>query len=280
MRTFTFLFFQLLFANMLFAQPCADPLNIFSFQYDGKTYEIVRQNKVWTDAAACAVERGGVLAEINTQEEQDSLNYWLTMAGITTSNTIAPDGGGAAYVWIGGNDLSAEGMWIWDGDNDGSGTQFWQGNYTGGPVAGAYTNWGSSSLGSEPDDFGSGQDALGLALTNWPLGNAGQWNDVAHTNSLYFVIEKDATTSIDDAGMREKFRMNYNPYDERLVIYTLNGEDRISHVRIHNLTGQLVLHLEPGSPKVEINLTALDDGLHLLSIFDFEGMVFTRKIVK
>ena len=175
----------------------ASSSNIYSFEYDGKTYEVVRENKTWEDAAACAVLRGGILAEINDDAENTALfNELSTNANIVISNTVAPDGGGGSYVWIGGNDLGNEGDWVWNGDNDNDSTQFWQGTALGSVVGGIYNNWGTSNNKiNEPDDSG-GQDALGLALTEWPfnfpffrLGNAGQWNDVDHTNTLYYVIE-------------------------------------------------------------------------------------------
>ena len=164
---------------------CANDANIYTFVHEGNTYEVVRENQTWTDAAACAVERGGKLAEINDQQEQDTLFAELNSnASIVIGNTVAPDGGGASYVWIGGNDIASEGAWIWDGINSGSGSQFWQGQFDGSAVGGLFNNWGN-----EPDDFGAGQDGLGFALTDWPLGVAGQWNDVAETNTLFYVIE-------------------------------------------------------------------------------------------
>ena len=161
----------------------ADENNVTLFVYNNSNYEIVEETKTWEEAAACAVARGGKLVEINDQAEQDEIFTQLGNAGITNANTVAPDGGGGAYVWIGGNDIQTEGEWIWDGDNDNAGDQFWQGDASGTPVGGLYNNWGN-----EPDDFG-GQDALGLSLDGWPLGVAGEWNDVAATNNLYYVIE-------------------------------------------------------------------------------------------
>jgi len=166
---------------------CASNVNIYSFSYNGKTYEIVKENEEWADAAGCAVLRGGKLAEINSLAEQNAIyNQVSNNAGIISANTTAPDGGGAAYVWLGGNDMATEGNWIWDGENDGTGPQFWMGTQTGMPVGGLYNNFSVN----EPDNFGlSGQDGLGLAITNWPLGVAGQWNDVRDDNNLYYVIE-------------------------------------------------------------------------------------------
>lgn len=163
---------------------CANASNIYTFVHNGVSYEVVKQNETWTNAVACAVSRGGMLAEINDAAEQTAIfNAVSNSAGINLNSTTAPDGGGGAYVWIGGNDLATEGTWIWDGNNDGNGAQFWQGNYTGNPVGGLYNNWGN-----EPDDY-LGQDALAMSLNGWPFGTAGQWNDVDHTNTLFYVIE-------------------------------------------------------------------------------------------
>lgn len=163
---------------------CANNANIYTFVYNGQSYEVVKENQTWINASACAVARGGILAEIDDAAEQNAIYTELsTNAGISVNNTVAPDGGGGSYIWIGGNDLAIEGNWVWDGDNNSVSTQFWSGTASGNPVGGLYNNWGN-----EPDDF-SGQDALGLSLNGWPLGVASQWNDVDHTNSLYYIIE-------------------------------------------------------------------------------------------
>jgi hypothetical protein len=164
---------------------CANASNVLEFNSNGKKYEIVKEAKSWKDAVKCAIERGGYLAEISSAAEQALIFSNLEKASINLGATFSSDGGDASYVWIGGNDLSIEGTWVWDGDNAGTKTEFWIGDWTGSAVEGRYNNWGD-----EPDDF-SGQDALGLALTDWPLGLASQWNDLRESNKLFFVIEFD-----------------------------------------------------------------------------------------
>lgn len=181
---------MILVVQKIYPQCTPAPANIYSFTSNGTTYDIVKENLNWIGAAACAVFKGGKLAEINSQTEQDTLFYHINLANINAANTIASDGGGASYLSIGGNDLTSEGVWVWDGDNDGNSVQFWQGTATGFPVGGLYNNWGN-----EPDDW-NGQDCPGLAYTNWPFGVAGQWNDIDETNLLYYVIEYPNTTSI------------------------------------------------------------------------------------
>lgn len=170
---------------------CANSSNIYSFTYNNKNYELVKENKTWEEAAACAVARGGYLSEINDISEQNAIfNELSNNATITTSNTTAPDGGNAAYVWIGGNDMLTESSWAWNGDNNSTYTLFWYGTFDGNAIGGLYNNWGKGSIGLlEPDDYLNNQDALGLALTNWPNGSSGEWNDLNKDNTLYFLIE-------------------------------------------------------------------------------------------
>ncbi|MFP3802486.1 hypothetical protein, partial [Paraburkholderia sp. SIMBA_027] len=73
------------------------------------------------------------------------------------------------------------------------GPQFWQGDFTGSSVGGLYENWGG-----EPDNYNSNQNALGLALTDWIYGDAGEWNDLFQGNLLYFVIEYDSILGTKD----------------------------------------------------------------------------------
>lgn len=154
------------------------------FTHKNKKYAIILDNKTWEEAATFAVSKKAYLVHINSQEEQDAVYNAIVAASITPSKTVAPDGGGASYLWLGGNDIAEEGKWIWDGNNDGKGTHFWQGKKDGTAVNGSYENWGK-----EPDDYGTGQDALGIAITDWPLGKKSQWNDIKKSNKLYFVIE-------------------------------------------------------------------------------------------
>lgn len=241
------------------AQCSPNIANIYAYTFNGIGYEIVKENLSWTDAAACAVSRGGKLIEINSKAEQDTLFVHINNAGIVASNTVAPDGGGASYVWLGGNDLSTEGKWVWDGDHTGSSDQFWQGTSTGNPVGGLYSNWGN-----EPDNWNN-QDGLGFAFTNWPLGLAGQWNDVKETNLLYYVIEYAHSTSVPEVKAFT-FSVYPNPTQSELNFGTLSGE-----AIIYDLAGK---QLESFSLKKDqsINLNYLPPGSYTIEVNNETGI--------
>jgi hypothetical protein len=161
------------------------------------TYEIIMIKLSWIDAVDYAVQRGGKLAEINSTEENQLIFDGILASGINFDNTRANDGGGGAYVWLGGNDIANEGNWTWDGRNEGNGKQFWDGDLFGNGVNNYFLNWGSNfGFQNEPDDFGGFQDALAISLDGWPFGVAGQWNDLDQDNPLYFVIEYNGTVNL------------------------------------------------------------------------------------
>ncbi len=269
----SFLFFSLFCLSPLLvdAQCTIDPNNVYLFMYDGKLYEIVKENQTWTAAAQCAVDRGGYLAEINSQEENDSIFYHMNQAGITNSNTVAPDGGGASYLWIGGNDLAVEGEWIWDGDNIGVSTQFWQGTSSGSPVGGLYNNWGN-----EPDDY-NGQDGLGIAITNWPLGVAGEWNDVDDQNTLYYIIEHPVNSTGFPVIPKGNFLVYPNPSNGVLTIDCTEESDDLNYQLLDQSgrvvqTGKLTDHTQ-----IQLPETA---GLYTVQFLDGDQFLKAVKVTR
>jgi hypothetical protein len=161
----------------------------------GHTYGLFKTAKTWSDASDYAEATGGYLVKVDSASENTELftklQALLTSDGGTAFDTYAAtatDGGEAKYVWLGANDATNEGTWTWvDGTS----------------LSTDREEWGSGAMhpdgGSEPDDFGSGQDYLALGLQNWPTtaeagagyGDAGSWNDIKGTNELYFVAEYD-----------------------------------------------------------------------------------------
>ena len=174
----------------------------YEFEYGGHKYNVIQERKSWIDAAEDAVARGGYLVEIGSKGEQDAVYNGIRNAGVSTTYTEVYDGGGVAYVWIGATDRYQHGVWQWNGANkSGSGTTFWNGNKEGIAVEGSYANWGKSTgKYNEPDNYTdptyspNGQHAAAIGLANWPkssspFGIAGEWNDLAETNLLYYVVE-------------------------------------------------------------------------------------------
>lgn len=276
MKKILLIVLTIIVSNQINAQNCASPDNIYHFVYNNKSYEIVKQNKTWTDAAACAVERGGYLAEIDDEDEQNQLYHHVkNVAGINPVNTIAPDGGGASYIWLGGNDIAEEGKWIWDGNNDGDGPQFWQGTTSGVPVGGLYNNWGN-----EPDNW-SNQDGLGLAITDWPLGTSGQWNDVDDGNDLYFIIEYDEVLGVNESLEDEGFIMNPNPAKDLVMLKTSESSCIIKNITVINSVGSKVLIKDfPNNTKNHVfSLQQFDPGMYIVQVTT-ERNTFFKKLIK
>lgn len=251
---------------------CVETSVVHSFTYDGRIYEIIKENKSWADAAACAVERGGYLAEVNSSEEQEAIFEQILVLQIDPEDTKAPDGY-SSYVWLGGNDIVDEGKWIWNGNNDAVSVQFWQGTVTGSAVGGLYNNWGN-----EPDNSasGTGQDALGLAIIDWPLGNAGQWNDVKHTNELYFIVEYNTLVLGADTVELSLTTVYPNPVSNLLFI---NSDRDIAGITILNGIGQQVQIFATPTGNT-INLEALERGIYFLSLQFSDGTTVMKKIIK
>ena len=110
-------------------------------------YKIV-DGPLWTQAETNAVNLGGNLATINDANE----NYFVA--------ELAPFATYPLYkgVWIGGNDVGAEGVWEWSSGQDFS-----------------YTNW----ITGRPDNEFGGQDYLFLIGDRQEYGGLffGMWDD-------------------------------------------------------------------------------------------------------
>ncbi len=264
LKTMKTLFLTLLLLALhtgVFSQ-CADTANIYTFTYNGKIYEVVRQMMTWADAASCAVERGGYLAEIGDEAEQAAVyDAIINGAVVSPTYTTVSNGGGIAYIWIGATDQQTEGTWLWDGTNTNTGTHFWTGQGANGAgngvaVAGAYHNWGGKSTGvvKEPDNFGSIQHYAAIGLAGWPsgttmLGIAGEWNDIMGTSLIYFVIEKDSTTGIRPSEKNGALQFYPNPSDgsvyfskdcDTIEVFDLRGKQmsqffRTREIHLENL---------------------------------------------
>ncbi|MCK9612855.1 MAG: T9SS type A sorting domain-containing protein [Bacteroidales bacterium] len=290
MKLFLFMLFFVFIQLKLSAQ-CANPANIYSFSYGGKNYELVKEEKTWSDAASCAVERGGVLVEINDLAEQTAVYNGIVSSGIANNYKPVMDGGGTSYVWIGATDKATEGTWLWDGNGDDSGVTFWTGQgaagaNNGATVGGAYVNWGGTSTAvyKEPDDFSSNQDGAAIALTGWPygstsLGITGEWNDISVTNTIYYIIEFETSGIGGNNEINGGFVLTPNPCNETIQI---DGPKTVKNLKVYNFNGALVLQKENLSgSKIHINTTPLKPGQYILLIEcekrSYYSLPFVRK---
>jgi hypothetical protein len=275
--------------SFFFLLQTAQSQDIYTFEHRGQSYEVIKEMKSWTDAAAHAVTAGGYLAQINDASEQTAIMNAIQNAGISTNYTSVSDGGGIAYLWIGATDKISEGSWIWDGTNKGSGDNFWNGQGDAGAgggtaVAGAYINWGGSSQGSpkEPDDFFNNQDAAAIALEGWPkgttlLGIRGEWNDIDISNLLYFVIEYDGSTGTIH-NKRTNSGIYPNPTSSYIHVLSLNG-DEILHISILNMMGKEMKSIQnPAAEELLIDLNPFPNGNYLIRI-SYKDKVHTEKFV-
>ncbi len=277
MRRYLLLLMAVVFTGSLYGQ-CADTANIYTFTFGGKVYEVIMEQMNWADAAACAVERGGVLVSIESEAEQAAIwDAIINGAGISPTYTAIANGGGIAYIWIGATDQQTEGTWIWDGNNDGTGVNFWTGQgASGAPIAGAYHNWGGKSTGTvnEPDNFGNGQHHGAIGLTGWPagttmLGIAGEWNDIIGSSLLYFVVKKDPI-GINSATENHSIECWPNPAREMLYFSSL-----CEVAEVYTLCGRL---LQQHHQVQSIPVNELATGIYFVRLIHNDQVV-TKKIV-
>jgi len=155
---------------------------VATFEGNGSVYSVYSTAMTWAKANAYAKSLGGQLAVVEDESENDFLYQQIMdlMSSSDLAKSTAKDGGGAAYVWLGATDAVTEGVWKWVNNQDLDTDNFM---------------WGSNGSLSEPDDFGKKQDHLALGLEDWPVGDAGQWNDLNGSNKLFFVVEFEGAYS-------------------------------------------------------------------------------------
>jgi len=268
----------------IFAQ-CAQTANIYSFSFSGHNYEIVKELKSWTDAAACAVERGGYLLRIDNSSENAQIMTSITAAGISATYHPVADGGGASYIWTGGTDKNTEGTWLWDGDNNNAGTNFYTGQGTAGigggaAVGGAFINWGCSSGICEPDNYFylHDQDALGFALSAWPYGVASQWNDIDISNNLYYIIEIE-TVGIKDTKGSIKLEVYPNPAKDIIQINGITPNIHETEIIIVSNDGKAIIRQKIDLDNPCINISELPKGNYFVKA-KLDNTSFLSQFVK
>ena len=86
----------------------------------GKCYLIVKEQKTWHEARDDCINRGGKLAEPESQCVSDLLHYFLQVI-------VAIDGGSEYFAFIGINDESTEGSFVFDSNQNEVSYKYWLG---------------------------------------------------------------------------------------------------------------------------------------------------------
>ena len=201
---------------------------------------VARESISWSSARALAASMDyyglqGYLATIRSKVEQDFI-YTKT------------EGTG----WIGASDEDEEGTWKWvEGPDDG--VIFWKGNYSGDPVGGEYSNWGSG----EPNNLNNEDYAHIL----YSVGVRGDWNDLPNPGSDVegyipqgFLIEFGGMPGDPEVKLSAVARVEVSDskkpeFDENVVKTLFCG----------GTTHQFTLAFTNGNPSV--NLSPLDDAV-------------------
>lgn len=270
---------------------CALPANEYAFTYNGKNYVLIKEKKTWEQAAACAVEQGGQLVQIDSLGEQTAIYNAIVASGVPNNYNPVNDGGGTSYIWIGATDKAIEGTWLWDGDNNNVGVNFWNGQGANGTnngttVLGKFVNWGGKSTGTinEPDNYNDNQDAAAIGLTGWPagttnLGAAGEWNDIAITNTLYYIIEYEQTSKVKEFTNDNFINIYPNPSIERITITTAKPLTN-AYLRLLTITGQLILEkTDITGSNFDTTISELTNGIYIIELTQ-NGTTYRSKFAK
>lgn len=266
--------FICLTAKTALAQPCPDASKRYSFTHAGHSYYVISEAHTFSEAQTCAADLNGHLVYIDDAAEQTAVYSAISAAGVNSTYTTVPDGGGIAYVWIGGTDAQTEGDWKW-GTN---GTSFWSGQGAAGAgggsaVGGAYYNWGGTATGTpnEPDNFGGIQDAAAIALASWPSGAptpygvAGEWNDINPANTIYYIVEIEGTVGVNNTPAEQQLKVYPNPAKDQVTI-ALGTDKTNASVALINLSGQKVMERQTADNELTLNVAQIPSGVYVIAI--------------
>ncbi|MDX1286445.1 MAG: T9SS type A sorting domain-containing protein, partial [Draconibacterium sp.] len=126
-------------------------------------------------------------------------------------------------------------------------------------------NWGTTN-GREPDNCtypglcNNDQDAIGIALSSWPHGKAGEWNDIQNTELLYSIVEINTTTGINLFESQQEENSIFYPNPSTGILYL---RFVCKTVKIYNINGQLCKSFE--NTRI-IDISELKQGIYIAHI--------------
>lgn len=150
------------------------PGNVCEFKsFRGNLYWFCSGNYSWSQVEAfCNAKPHRHLAKVDDRVE----NRWLSRVA-------------GQSVWIGGNDIAAEGLWHWGSQSTRNARAFWSGDATGETVARRFNSWANGKPGFE--------DCLALQAD-------ASWTDASCSASYGFVCEQP-----------REYRKPFGPIDPR-----------------------------------------------------------------
>ncbi|MDG1915585.1 MAG: T9SS type A sorting domain-containing protein [Crocinitomix sp.] len=136
-----------------------------------------------------------------------------------------------------------------------------------------YNNWGDES-----DDFGDSQDGAAMSVNGWPLGIAGEWNDVNDdANELFFFVEYEPVDGIEEEN-QSSISIYPNPVSD-LLFFTVDVNVQIEMIRFYDVAGQIVqINTENWTEGVDVS--GLQGGTYFIEIKLEDGVIFTEKFIK
>ena len=100
------------------------------------------------------------------------------------------------------------------------------------------------------------------------------------TDSSCQWVEILTTSNEDVQGDTPDLSISPNPFSEALVIQSLSGHIRQTHLQLYDMHGQLVLD-QPNAPvPVSIFLPSLPPGMYLCRIAEGDGTLYNFKVLK
>jgi len=238
------------------------------FEHGGHTYKLIESPSTWQQATAIAERmtlggQPGYLARIDSEAENRAIFEVVSgrLSSDQLKSTVPDDGSGEAFIWLGASDAEVEGQWHWSNN----GEAFWSGDFNGSSVGGLYTNWGI-----QPDDADGREDALGMALADWPepfydLGEAGQWNDLDPSNTLMYVIEFDLALKPIQMNVEEPANRSVQSGVGMIRGWAVSPE-AVDRIEVH-VDGGYAFEIPYGDPRPDVGNKFPEDDSAALSGF-------------
>jgi hypothetical protein len=166
------------------------PADCFGFGSLDSAYMFCLEPSTGAGARSACNDAGMRLAWVETADEnQFLLEHVAKLSGVEPGET--GHGEDQDQVRLGGTDQEEEGSWYWIAAEPGplfwqqlsNSREPWQGEVTGG----LFANWSEER--PNQGGSGSGEDCLVMELEDGGDGNAGEWNDIACSESHPFVCE-------------------------------------------------------------------------------------------